>query len=1112
MRKLIKGILVFILACSIVGVPQLKSVSAKLSGDFSYNVLSDGTAEITNYIGSDVILDIPASLDGYTVTKIGYGAFAECKGLERVTIPDTVTTFGNYAFSQCVKLKSISIPDSVVSLGQNAFSGCTSLETFTIPKNMKSIGYATFYDCTSLHTVIIPEGVDAIGGMAFSGCRNLTAIELPSTLKTIGGNSFSDCVRLQAITIPNGVTTLGTGVFSGCIILDSVDLPETIIGIGQSAFQDCVSLQTIQLPDSVQAIGYSAFSGCSMLKDVHLPSSLSIISNALFSGCSSLESITLPETVQEIGENAFSGCISLKAIVVPDSVVEMGQAAFSNCSELRDVTLSKNLKTLEINVFRYCYALENIVIPNGLTSIKATAFADCINLKSVVLPTSVATFGSRVFSNCPNVTLFVMNGSEAHTYAIKEALAYQLLGAGLNLDAKEITLSIDTSYQFHAILYPYSILDNSRLTWTSSNPSIASVDAHGLVQAHQVGQVEISAKTDGGLTATCIVNVNDTQIPIQSISLNKQQITMKKESTDSVLASISPLSTTQSKAIEYTSSDMEVVSVSSTGKLTAKKPGQAVIRATTSNGLFAECEVIVISEIKSVTLNVTSLSMEVGSEQPLRATINPSDTTEATSLLWSSSNEKFATVDQNGNVKAIAKGTATISVVTSNGKKADCKVTIEEVEQEIPITSVTLDQEEVWIKKGQVAQFIATIHPSTTTQAKLLVWEVDDEAIVQLDQQGTITAIETGDAVITVTTVNGKTATCQVHVYDVDIAALTLLLEQAEQKTAEDYTQSSFAQLQEQMEQANQLLAREDFSQMEVDEMTTVLSQALSNLVRRATSVEIQQLIDLSEVCKAMEPEYDPLLFQALKQRLLQSDELLQKPVAEISQVEVQSLLLAITEEKEQLTLSAQVVLLEGTLQSATLLLQDQETTFKPSRVVQLKAVMEEVERFLAEGTYTLTSIQAMNAKLVTAIDGLEKIEDMEVLQAFSEYVIALDAHHYSEASWQEVELALQNANSVMQDLDASAEMVSMAYKQLIHSVSSLKLAVNKGSLKSEIARVEDMLAHKQLYVASSIKNLDALLSEAKALDAANGVTQAEVDEMSKKLTKAILSARKVAN
>ena len=93
----------------------LSSGEALVFGDYGYKILDDGTVEITGYTGSDTEIVIPSEIEGKAVTSIGETAFYYCKGLTRVTIPDSVTSIGEAAFYYCKGLTSITIPDSVTS-------------------------------------------------------------------------------------------------------------------------------------------------------------------------------------------------------------------------------------------------------------------------------------------------------------------------------------------------------------------------------------------------------------------------------------------------------------------------------------------------------------------------------------------------------------------------------------------------------------------------------------------------------------------------------------------------------------------------------------------------------------------------------------------------------------------------------------------------------------------------------------------------------------------------------------------------------------------------------------------------------------------------------------
>lgn len=96
-------------------------------GYYTYAILGDGTAEITDYTGVMTELVIPDTLGGYKVTSIGRWAFSWCSNLTSIEIPEGVTSIGYKAFYDCSHLSSIEIPESMTSIGEEAFSGCSSL-------------------------------------------------------------------------------------------------------------------------------------------------------------------------------------------------------------------------------------------------------------------------------------------------------------------------------------------------------------------------------------------------------------------------------------------------------------------------------------------------------------------------------------------------------------------------------------------------------------------------------------------------------------------------------------------------------------------------------------------------------------------------------------------------------------------------------------------------------------------------------------------------------------------------------------------------------------------------------------------------------------------------
>ncbi|MCM1307177.1 MAG: leucine-rich repeat domain-containing protein [Butyrivibrio sp.] len=203
--------------------------------DWEYELLEDGTAEITAYKGKESELKIPKSIDGVSVTKIKDHVFSGCGYLTSVTIPNGVTSIGDGAFEKCVGLTSVTIPDSVTSISVYAFEGCSGLTSVTIPNGLTSISNGVFYGCGGLTSVTIPNSVTSIGDGAFERCGGLTSVTIPNSVTSIGTCAFAHCSSLTSVTIPNSVTNIGATAFHDCSALTSVTIPSSVTVIDVKA-------------------------------------------------------------------------------------------------------------------------------------------------------------------------------------------------------------------------------------------------------------------------------------------------------------------------------------------------------------------------------------------------------------------------------------------------------------------------------------------------------------------------------------------------------------------------------------------------------------------------------------------------------------------------------------------------------------------------------------------------------------------------------------------------------------------------------------------------------------------------------------------------------------
>ena len=255
------------------------------------------------------LLKAPQELDGtYSIRKgtkvICDRAFADCKSLRSIVIPDGITSIGYGAFSGCESLRSLVIPDSVSSIGDCAFEGCKSLCSLVIPDSVTSIGEGAFYDCKSLISIVIPDSVTSIGRGAFSGCTSLTNIAIPDGVTSIGDCAFCGCESLSNIVIPDSVTSIEDSAFNGCESLNSVVIPDGVTSIGESAFLGCGSLTNIAILDGVTSIGDCAFLGCRSLTNIAIPDSVTSIGYCAFDGCY-IPADLKQELISRFGEEIF---------------------------------------------------------------------------------------------------------------------------------------------------------------------------------------------------------------------------------------------------------------------------------------------------------------------------------------------------------------------------------------------------------------------------------------------------------------------------------------------------------------------------------------------------------------------------------------------------------------------------------------------------------------------------------------------------------------------------------------------------------------------------------------------------------------------------------------
>ena len=293
-------------------------------------------------------------------------------------------------------------------------------------------------------------------------------------------------------------------------------------------------------------------------------------------------------------------------------------------------------------------------------------------------------------------------GTATHVKSITLTLAAAgpVAVTGVTLNKTSLTLEAGQDETLTATVAP-SNADIKDVSWSSSNPSVASVDQTGKVSAISAGTATITVTTtDGNKTAICNVTVTApaAQIPVTAISLDATA-TVGIGSTITLAVTYTPADANQGKAVTWTTADAGIAIVNN-GVVTGVSAGTVAITATSTidPSITATCNVTVQAiAVTDVSLNKSSLNLQIGGNETLTATVAPANATNK-NITWESSNTAVATVN-NGKVTGVAAGTATITATTVDGNKtATCTVTVT-AGTPVPDTNLTTHVPEIYEAK-----------------------------------------------------------------------------------------------------------------------------------------------------------------------------------------------------------------------------------------------------------------------------------------------------------------------------------------------------------------------------------------------------------------------------
>lgn len=326
----------------------------------------------------------------------------------------------------------------------------------------------------------------------------------------------------------------------------------------------------------------------------------------------------------------------------------------------------------------------------------------------------------------------------------------------VTMNTHNISVKKGTIFWLNAVAGPDNAV-NKTIIWSSSDESIATVDATGMVTAVSPGECTIIATSqDTGVTDKCVVTVTE---PVTGIYLNATEARIYTGEKFVIIPTVEPVDAND-KSVTYVSSDPSVATVDANGIVTGVTGGNAIILVTTvERGLVASMKVTVYEFVSNITINNSSKYINHGVTRRLTATVSPKTATNQ-GVRWSSSNPSIIKVSHNGNITAVGYGTAVITATALDGSGISASVTITSVR---PVTGISVNPSSVTIMEGADVDVNVTVTPSNAT-FKDVDWKSSDSSVAKVDFNGTITGVKAGVCYVTATSTDGNKMQAKVKV------------------------------------------------------------------------------------------------------------------------------------------------------------------------------------------------------------------------------------------------------------------------------------------------------------------------------------------------------------
>lgn len=736
---------------------------------------------------------------------LGYNAFRNCSALTAIILPEGLTELKDSTFNTASALMQVQLPEGILKIGDGAFSHCKSLTQLTLPSTLVEID-ASAFSYSALKNLKIPKGVTTIGDQAFYGSK-LQTIELPDTLIALGKGAFAYSEDLVSVRIPASLTVLPDSAFSSCTSLTSVTLPQGLRSIGSYTFGNANNLVSVLIPASVTSIDSMAFANVPAhqlsVYCYHNTEADTFAQNKGYTivyldGENVLEGFSIRAEEKEIslGLNHSMEDLASLFTILPEaapyqatlvlSVEDEGIASLENgvvtglaVGETKLVaSLAEND---EITASIALYIRENISdftlpeeiwqpLDEQLTLMPAsTVPAGANDGYRWALDVPVAEIDGNVLTpkaaGAATLTATSWNG-------VERTSSFYIFDDPTDVEFKNVPAGADVGTRItlephvHAGAEFTGKQANHFLTYTSSDDSIATVDAEGVVTTVNYGTAIITAVTENGVEGQAAIYVS---APIESFNLQGRILAPVGATIDLAATEVQPANANPN-AFTWTCHPEGLVSYAN-GKVTVltDQEAEVTITATSWDGALSKTTAMTIyrPQVESITFEPVDW-VEPYSYVQLTAHVKAVNDFVNQLITWKVDDDQSGvSIDQNGLLYtgySAYKQPITITATADNGISASMTVYV------VHATSSFKVDDRIFLQTGATKQVeTREVCYDSYNQLSSSYWrfslDVANNALAAVEGMN-LTGLKPGMTDVTVTSWNGTERTLKLLVYD----------------------------------------------------------------------------------------------------------------------------------------------------------------------------------------------------------------------------------------------------------------------------------------------------------------------------------------------------------